>query len=322
MKKVGLLAMRISFLGNFGVDFSSETHHKKSLEALGHEVIALQESQTPAQTVLDWAKNSQMFIWVHTHGWTTPGMSIVDVLKELKKLNIPTVTYHLDLWFGIARQKDLEQDEFYKHIGHFFTVDKLMADWFNENTEVEGHYLRAGVFGEECYIDPDAHALPKSHDIIFVGSRGYHPEWVWRPQLIDWLAETYGDRFEHYGGDGLGVVRGHALNHLYATTKVVVGDSLVINFDYPYYWSDRVYETMGRGGFLLMPQIKGLDEEFTPEELATFKFGDFADLKSKIDFYLKNDTYREAMRMNGHNKVKNHYTYKHRWATILQELAL
>lgn len=318
--------MKITFLGNFGVDYSSENHHKRSLEALGHQVIALQENETPSEVVLDWAMKSQMFVWVHTHGWTQPGtIDMTAVLEYLKAADIPTVTYHLDLWFGIERQKDLENDNFYKHIGHFFTVDKLMADWFNENTEVKGHYIRAGVFGEECnVITPDQYKFPelKGNDVIFVGSRGYHHEWQWRPQLIDWLAETYGDRFSHWGGDGLGTIRGEALNELFAKSKVVVGDSLVLGFDYPYYWSDRVYETMGRGGFLLMPQIKGLETEFTPEELATFKFGDFDDLKKKIDFYLSNDAYRETMRKNGHLKVKNHYTYKDRWATIIKELGL
>lgn len=314
--------MRITFLGNFGVDYSSENHHKRSIEALGHEVIALQELETPAEVVLDWAKQSQMFIWVHTHGWTTPGMNMVEVLEQLKALGIPTVTYHLDLWFGIERQKDLENDEFYKHIGHFFTVDKLMADWFNENTNVKGHYLRAGVFGEEvAALEPNQEPL---NDVIFVGSRGYHHEWQWRPQLIDWLKETYGDRFTHVGGDGqVPTTRGWELNQLYANTKVVVGDSLVLGFDYPYYWSDRVYETIGRGGFLLMPQIKGLEEEFAYNtELATFKFGDFADLKKSIDFYIANDKLRDVIKRNGFNKVKNNYTYKHRWATIFKELGL
>ena len=45
------------------------------------------------------------------------------------------------------------------------------------------------------------------------------------------------------GGDGLGVVRGEKLNQLYADSKIVIGDSLSLNFDYPGYWSDRIYET-------------------------------------------------------------------------------
>lgn len=315
--------MKIAFLGNFGVDFSSETHHAKSLKKLGHTVVELQEGEMSSESILDWAKSCQVFVWVHTHGWSTPGtMTMVDVLKELKKLNIPTVTYHLDLWFGLERQKDLEHDEFYKHIGHFFTVDRKMADWFNENTEVKGHYLRAGVFQDECYTLPKS-AEPLGNDIVFVGSKGYHPEWPWRPQLIDWLHETYGDRFTHYGGDGVGVVRGRPLNQLYANSKVVVGDSLVLGFDYPDYWSDRVYETIGRGGFLLMPYIKGLETEFNlQDELPTFKFGDFDDLKKKIDFYLKSEMLRDAIKRKAFNKVSHEYTYVNRWATILKELGL
>jgi hypothetical protein len=313
--------MKIAFLGNFSVDFSSETHHKKTLESMGHQVVALQEAVTSTQIVLDWALQSDLFVWVHTHGWETKGnISMIDVLENLKNNNIPTMTYHLDLWFGLDRQKDLEQDDFYKHIGHFFTVDRLMADWFNENTEVKGHYLRAGVFEDECYA-LEANQEPLN-DVIFVGSKGYHPEWKWRPQLIDWLHETYGDRFKHYGGDGLGVVRGRALNQLYANTKVVVGDSLVLGYNYPDYWSDRVYETLGRGGFLLMPKIKGLETEFTDEELATFEFGSFDSLKKQIEFYLKNDLYRNTMRQRGFNQVKNNYTYTHRWQTIIKELSL
>src|SRR5690349_14884341 len=101
--------MRIAFLGNFHVDYTSETHHKKSLEALGHEVMPLQEGQATSLAVLRQAMQSDMFVWVHTHGWQTPGeMSMVEVLDILKRSNIPSVTYHLDLWFGLKRQEDLE----------------------------------------------------------------------------------------------------------------------------------------------------------------------------------------------------------------------
>ena len=314
--------MNITFLGNFLVDFSSETHHAKSLESLGHQVIKLQEGRVTAEQILSQALQSDLFIWVHTHGWHTPtaqNLSMEQVLHQLKQQGIISATYHLDLWLGINRQQDLTIDPFYKHIQHFFTVDRLMADWFNANTEVQGHYLRAGVFDDECYM---AESSGYKHDIIFVGSRGYHPEWQWRPQLIDWLKVTYQDRFAHYGGDGIRIVRGHELNQLYADTKIVIGDSLVKDFTYPDYWSDRVYETIGRGGFLLMPYIQGLETEFNQDELATFKFNDFQDLKKQIDFYLANEVYRKTIQKHGFNRVKNEYTYKHRWATILQELGL
>jgi len=317
--------MRIVFVGNFGVDYSSENHHKKSLESLGYEVIAMQEGVVNGEQILAEARESDLLVFIHTHGWQTSGL--VECLKELKDLGIPTMTYHLDLWFGIERQKDLEEDGFYENIGHFFTVDKLMANWFNENTDVKGHYLQAGVFDEECYIQEVTDELREQSiikDVVFVGSKGYHYEWQWRPQLINWLRETYGDNFTHVGGDGdTGTIRGKNLNATYTISKVAVGDSLCLNFDYPYYWSDRVYETLGRGGFMIHPYIKGMEKHFEDgKHLVFFKFGDLDDLKSKIDYYLEHDEERENIRRAGHQHVKQNHTYKNRWQTILKELGL
>jgi hypothetical protein len=327
--------MRITFLGNFGVEYSSETHHKKSLESLGHEVIALQETQAGSEQILDEAMNSDMFVWVHTHGWDTPGnMSMETVLKYLKRAKIPTVTYHLDLWLGLQRQSDLDKDAVYRHIEHFFTCDKQMADWFNENTEVKGHYLPAGVFGDEVYM---AQSQGYKHDVIFVGSKGYHPEWPYRPKLINWLQQTYGDRFAHYGGDGRGVIRGAALNQLYADTKIAVGDSLVQNFTYPYYWSDRLYEAAGRGAFQIFPQITGIQDQYVtydfkadddgfwnkksqPIELVTYEFDNFEMLKNRIDYFLEHDEEREKIRKASFERTKRDHTYAKRWQHIIDEV--
>ena len=308
--------MKITFLGNFSVPYSSENHHVKTLESLGHEVICLQEGKIDGNEIVRQALLSDLFVVVHTHGWVTPILPLSDVLRLLKG-KVTTLTYHLDLWFGIERQKDLETDDFYKLIDHFFCTDKLMADWFNDNTKVKGHFLPAGVYHEETYLLD----LPKTNDVIFVGSKGYHNEWKWRPQLIDWLYQTYGDRFKHYGNDGLGVVRGDDLNKLYSSTKIVVGDTLCLNFNYPYYLSDRVFETTGRGGFLLMPYIKGIEDLFEiGKEIITFKFGDFKDLKKKIDYYLEHDDERESIRIAGFERTKKDHTYKNRWIKILEEI--
>lgn len=312
--------MIISFLGNFGVDYSSENHHKKSLEALGHTVKPLQEREATGEEVLSAAIESDLFVWIHTHGWRTPGLDMRTVLKTLKRANVPTMTYHLDLWFGIEREKDLHSDWFYKEIGHFFATDKLMCDWFNENTEVKGHYLPAGVYHEECYISG---LMMKQKDIIFVGSKGYHPEWQYRPQLIDWLGKNYAG-FTHVGGDGqIPTTRGDALNQMYANTKIAVGDTLCINFDYPYYFSDRLFETTGRGGFLIFPYIKGIEDCFEiDKEIVTYEFGNFDQLKEKIDYYLTHDEEREAIRKAGHERTKRDHTYLKRWEAIIKELGL
>ena len=308
----------IVFLGNFRVDYTSESHHAKTLESLGHTVVRMQESEAKSEDIYKAALDSDLFVWVHTHGWKTPGRYDMErVLEILKEKNITTMTYHLDLWFGLQRQKDLSTYPVYKHIGHFFTVDSQMADWFNKNTAVKGHYLPAGVYDQECYIEP----IKPTHDVVFVGSKKYHQEWQYRTQLIDWLSSTYKESFEHYGSGGIKSLRGSELNILYASSKIVVGDTLCIGFKYPDYWSDRVYETLGRGGFLIHPYVSGMEREFEDKKhLVFYEYGNFEQLKELIDYYMENDKEREAIRKAGHALVKENYTYKNRWKQILKEL--
>lgn len=309
--------MTITFLGNFSVDYSSESHYLNTFKDLGHTVIPLQEGKTDAETILSNSLQSDMFFWVHTHQWNTP--QILQVLEKLKSKGIPSVGYHLDLWMGIERQKDLGTDPYW-NIQYFFCTDSLMVDYLNKETNIEANYLPAGVYDKECYMaTPDRNKYP--HDVIFVGSRGYHHEWQYRPLLIQWLEDTYGKRFGHYGGDGLGVVRGHDLNVLYASSKVVIGDTLCINYDYPYYFSDRLFETTGRGGFLIFPYIKGIDDNFElGEEIQTYPFNDFSTLETKIDFYLADDKARESIRLAGFERTKKDHTYKNRLQFIIDKV--
>lgn len=271
------------------------------------------------------AFDADLFVWVHTHGWETPGSYSMDyILDKFHEHGIKTMTYHLDLWFGLDRQKDLEQDNFYKTIGNFFTVDKLMADWFNENTNVKGHFLTAGVYGPECYLDKSYDKNNFDYDVIFVGSKRYHHEYPYRPELIDFLKQTYGSRFLHVGGDGdTGTLRGEELNKIYAKSKIAIGDTLNIGFNYPYYTSDRLFESTGRGGFTIYPRIVGLDDYFEDgKEIVFYEHGNLQDLKEKIDYYLVNDEERESIRIAGHNRAKAEHTYKHRWQTILKALGV
>lgn len=311
--------LKIVFYGNFSVDYCSEVHYSKTLKKMGHEVIELQETTITTDEVLEQALKSDLFVWVHSHGFINQGyLNMGQVLEELKKNNIPTVAYHLDLYMPLDRWKEYENSPYMK-VEHFFTVDKLMAEWFNENTNVKGHYLQAGVFEQECHMA----MMPKEIDVIFVGSKGYHKEWPYRPKLIDWLKENY-RVFRHIGGDGdTGTIRGLELNRFYGYSKVAIGDTLCVNYNYPYYWSDRVYETLGRGGFLIHPYIQGMEEHFEDGvHLVFYEYGDFKQLKYLIDYYIENDEEREKIRKAGYEHVKKNHTYTNRWQSIIEEIGL
>lgn len=307
--------MRILFLGNFRVDYCSEVHYSKTFTKLGHEVIQMQESEATGEHLMSH-HGIDMFFWVHTHGWVTNGID--KALQYFRLNNIPTVGYHLDLYMGLQREPQL--NEYVTKVDHFFTVDKLMADWLNVARETKGYYLPAGCFEDESYLaEPNYEKYP--HEIIFTGSKYYHPEFTYRPLLIEWLQKTYGERLAHYGGGGLPGLRGHELNVLYASAKIVIGDTLCKGFNYPYYFSDRLFEVPCRGGFMIFPYIKGIEDVYeVGTEIVCYKFGYFDELKENIDFYLVNNERREAIQLAGHQRAKNSHTYTHRLKQLLKSV--
>lgn len=319
--------MKIAYVGNFqprtdrGEPFSTESHISATLEQMGHEVLRIQESKTNAAhaEVSAIQFGADLFLWTRT--WPEKlrdgGPRLLEVMRNA---GIPTVAYHLDLYAGLPRSKDIDSEPWWR-CKYVFTADGG-SDEFWKAHGINHVWAPPGVYGPECYVATDGPGYyPGRYDVLFVGSgaSGYHPEWPYRKQLIDWLRATYGDRFACFGrGNPVECVRGKALNELYASSKVVVGDSLCLGFTHERYWSDRVPETLGRGGFLVHPHVEGLHEAYAyGKHLVAYEYGDFGGLRHIIDFYLAHDAEREEIRRAGHEHVRANYTYAHRMRAML-----
>jgi hypothetical protein len=297
--------LTIGFIGNFIPLFSTENERKLSFEKLGHTVIPFQENNTDKHDLLAVMSKLDMLVYSHTHDPSFVIEGLREVFYLYKKSGIPTVSCHLDRWAGLARVSDVGNE------ATWFTEHIFMADASSEAQELykkynlNWHWLKPGVVEKDCYMaTPDYKRF--NHDIIFVGSKGYHPEYPWRPQIINWLRQNYGERFGHYGGDGLGVVRQGDLNTLYASAKIVVGDSCFAS-ETTNYWSDRIPETTGRGGFLVHPWVEGCDHR----GVVFFKPKTFDSLRDVINYYLQAHDEREQIRKDGFEWTKNNRTYTH-----------
>lgn len=301
---------RIGFIGNFIPPFSTENERCWSFEKLGHTVIQFQENRTSIQQLISAMPTLDMLVYSHTHDPSYIIRNLKQVFAHYKKNNVPTVSVHLDTWVGLSRVKDVGQE------ATWFCEYIFMADGSTEAAKVydslnlNWYYLPPGVVERECYMAEPSYAK-YPHDIIFTGSKNYHHEYPYRRELIDFLYKTYGKRFAHYGNDGLSVVRQGALNSLYASAKIVIGDSCFGGKKD--YVSDRLTEVVGRGGFIITP-----DTETLGLPVATYEYPNLQDLKTQIDFWLENKEKREDKRIKCHELVKKEHTYTNRAEKILE----
>jgi hypothetical protein len=329
VRKGGVI-MRVAYLGNFTQTHCTEVHLAATLEDLGHSVMRLQENgYSPEElgNILDQA-DIDLFLFTRTWGETLT----LEHLAHLRERKIPSASYHLDLYVGLARkylhldktlEEVLQKDPFWRTDFVFTPDGDPSSQAVFEANGVNHIYMKPGVYQGECYLSASE---GKKHDVLFVGGgdrpgspHGYgHPEWPYRDKLIGWLYDTYKERFTKFGHPQQ-TIRNDELNQLYADSKVVVGDSVCLqDFTHSYYWSDRVYETIGRGGFLIHPYIKGLEEEFANgENIVFYDYGNFTQLQGLIDYYLEHDDEREKIRAAGQELVRTKCTYNQRLSRMI-----
>lgn len=304
----------VAVLGNHEVSFCTERELDWTLEKTGHRVTQIQENKVSATEVVQKCRESgvKLLIWVHTHGWDVQG-DLGSMLSQLRASGIKTCSFHLDRFWGLnlldQREERIGTHAFWK-TDVVFTADGGNDDRFRERG-VNHVWMPPAVVERDCYLGVPT--LQYNSPIAFTGAEGYHPEYPFRPRLCSRLREKYATNFRSYTG-----VREKALNNLYASVRVLVGDSCFAGSDR--YWSDRVPETIGRGGFLVYPATPGLEIP----GLVTYEAGNIDDLISKIDYWIDDDRTQERLRRRNeaHEFVKQHHTYTQRMAKLLEVMSV
>ncbi len=303
----------IAVLGNHEVAFATERELDWTLEEkLGHNVIRLQENKVSALDVVQTCRErgAKLLIFVHTHGWDVQG-DLFWMLNQLRASGIKTASFHLDRFWGLNKA-DGREDRIGDHA--FFRTDKFFsADGGNDekwaSRGINHVWLKAGVVERDCV--PGKPNLKFNCPVAFFGADGYHSEYSFRGMMVNRLREIYGTNFRVYQG-----IRQQELNDAYATVKVIVGDHCFAG--QPRYCSDRLYETTGRGGFLIYPETEGITDEIPG--LVTYKPQDLNDLISKINYWLDDDHQSERIRRRNeaHEYVKRNCTYTQRMIELLR----
>lgn len=301
---------RVCYLGNFRPFWSSENYIKTGFENIRWSVDEVQEDTFEVNDVIEGCEGCDLLLWTKTWQDRQPG-----VQEVINNTDIPSAAVHLDLYAGIERNGGIYSDAFWRAPDFIFTADGGHQDLFN-SLNINHYHLSPGVDKEGCYLsEPDDKY--RGIDICFLGSYSYHKEWKYRVALINWLDDTYGDRFRLIGHDSK--TWGHDKNKLFASAKIVMGDSLYS----PQYWSDRIPEVTGRGGFLIHPRVPGLEKEYEYyKHFIPYDLGDFEGLKEIIDYYLEHDDERNKIREQACEYVKGRHTWDHKVREMLEVMEL
>lgn len=305
---------RILYVSDFRFPWCTAVHIARTMERLGHQVWRIQENTT---TPADIERQATLYdttqVWYQrTWGFGAANGELTDRWRKMEADGRITVSYHLDLYVGLDREATVAGDPFWT-TQFVFTADgdPLTAAWMADHG-INHHWMAPAVVADETMMgDVDTGRFP--WDVVFVGSEQYHGEWDHRRDLLTVLQSHYGERFHRYG-NGAEVVRGFDLNTLYRTVPVAVGDSLCMTWPdgtrHRNYFSDRYFETVGRGGFLVAPNVPGLDWFLIDGvHYAGYEFGDWDGMRAQVDRALADPDWRAVVARAGHDHVAAHHTY-------------
>lgn len=314
--------MRVLYVGNFSRPWQTEVHLANDFARIPGVTVAMQQEPRPAEwerflgRIETDASNADLLLYTKTHGLPPEA---TELWRRVEARGTRTASFHLDLYFGLAREREAGFGPAWT-TGIVFTADgdptttaRLAA------RGIDHRWIPAAIHSADAWV-----AAPEGHggtDIIFVGSSHYHPEWPWRTELLDGLHARYGSRFRQFP-DGGERIHGRRLNTLYASAPIIVGDSLALP-GHRNYWSDRFYETVGRGGYLIGPNVPGMEAHFTGgEHLDLYDLGDLDHVFELVDQAQGDREGTRQIGRAGHEHVKAHHTYRHRAEQILHELGL
>lgn len=307
--------LRIAYIGSFTQYWYTESHIANTLESLGHIVTRISESPGcwDLLSLLDPSPDLLLWTWGFGRDTQTSHPQIMAVLDAFKSSGIPTVSIHLDKYFGLPREYLVHSHPFFR-TQYVFTADGGHQRQFDA-AKINHHWLPPAIYAPEAIIG--THRPEFASPITFVGNWWNYPHQSWphRAALISFLRREFPSRVRFLPEPGQ-QIRGDLLSDIYASARIVIGDSCTI--DGSRYWSDRIPTTLGRAGFLFHPHTPGLDLHYQPStHLITWQLGDWTTLTSLLNYHLAHPSLCSSIAHAGRDHVLATATYHHRLEELL-----
>lgn len=255
-----------------------------ALEKLGHEVVRIRESHSKGVNKLQ----GDFLLCHHWHD-----------LATLASVKIPKVSWCFDLieWDDSPRHK--ARVDWAKQLQGICDISFFSdGDWA---LKTGAHWLTQGA--DEREVTDCKFTGEKDVDILFVGGIGYG-----RDKFVRELRQRYGERFKHI----LKGCHGATLASEISRAKILVApDSPVTDR----YWSNRVYNVLRLGGFLIHPMSKGLQDQLN---LHGWWYGDRESMFTMIDDWIPRDASRISLMAKTQQYILQYHTYRQRCEELVR----
>lgn len=175
------------------------------------------------------------------------------------------------------------------------------GDWVAQDKSGKLSVLRQGA-DERIAGKGLKHERAEFIDILFTGIR--QGGGSSRHKFVDRMKSAYGSSFQHVASG----FHGKRLADLIANSRIVVApDSPVTDR----YWSNRIYLTLGFGGFLIHPYSEGLVDQYEGGK-EVFYYRSFEGLQELIGRCLADGALCERVAEAGYRRTMREHTYRHR----------
>ena len=254
------------------------------IQKMGHKVKRFDEKTTTPKDLIESKADMLLFF----KGGVKYGVTADLLAQTLKMIDYPKVCWYWDKVWGDRvewiQKVAMETDLMFLSDGTFVRTNNYL-NMYELHQGMDERYIKEGKERDEFKCD-----------LAFTGSV-YGERETWYKAV----KKMYGDRFGVFNN-----VFNEDLNDLCASAKIITAP------EYPqedYYYSQRPYEIMGRGGFMLYPYLRGLAEQFEEGKEIEF-YRSPQEFREKVDYYLANPKERERIRKAGQKKVKDNYTFR------------
>lgn len=287
--------MRIGYVGKFDQpNADDEGAITFALQALGHHVERVPERKGHT------AKNFAVDFYL-CHHWQD--------YAAMAQLRRPKVAWTFDLITypdPMLARRNQERVVWMRRLADvadlIFSTD---GDWVAQDETGKFVWLPQGA--DERVVGrgiPHGDPVP----LLFTGiGRGGGRE---RVEFILDMQERYGEGFRHIQKG----VYGRDLAHLIASTGIVLAPSGPVT---DRYWSNRVYNVLGFGGFLLHPFSEGLAKQYKDGAEIMF-YRHRVHLHDLIREYRDDRAGRQRIALAGLETTKQRHLYRHRCERLVE----